>query len=55
MLQRFQRKPTFPLDLESVLDTLYETPEVPKIPSPLERNSEFPTTSKEEPRFPRLN
>ena len=28
MLQGFQRKPTFPLELERVLDTLYETPEV---------------------------
>ena len=28
MLQRFQRKPMFPLELERVLDMLYETPEV---------------------------
>ena len=28
MLQRFQRKPTFPLELERVLDMLYKAPEV---------------------------
>ena len=28
MLQRFQRKPTFPLELERVLYMLYEAPEV---------------------------
>ena len=28
MLQHFQRKTTFPLGLERVLDMLYETPEV---------------------------
>ena len=28
MLQRFQRKPTFPLGTQKGIDTLYETPEV---------------------------
>ena len=39
MLQCFQRKPTFPLELERVLDTLYKTPEFPEIPVPIESNA----------------
>ena len=54
MLQRFQRKPMFPLELERVLDMLYETPEVSQDTRPLSRGTLFPATSQEEPRFPRF-
>ena len=54
MLQRFQRKPTFPLELERVLDMLYETPEVSRDTCPHTRGMLFPATSQEVPLFPRL-
>ena len=58
MLQRFQRKPTFPLDLERVLDMLYEAPEVSRDTRPhsrgmlkfpqVKKNPIFPTSSRDE-------
>ena len=62
MLQRFQRKPTFPLELERVLYMLYEAPEVSpdtrphsrgmlKFPSQV-KNPIFPTSSQDEGRLP---
>ena len=62
MLQRFQRKPTFPLELERVLYMLYEAPEVSpdtrphsrgmlKFP-PQVKNPIFPTSSQDEGRLP---
>ena len=62
MLQRFQRKPTFPLELERVLYVLYEAPEVSpdtrphsrgmlKFP-PQVKNPIFPTSSRDEGRLP---
>ena len=63
MLQRFQRKATFPLELERVLDTLNETPEVSpdtgphsrgtlKFPSQEKKNPVFPASSRNEGRLP---
>ena len=63
MLQRFQRKPTFPLELERVLDTLNETPEVSRdtrphskgmlsFPSQVKKSPVFPASSGDEGRLP---
>ena len=53
MLQRFQRKPTFPLELERVLDTLNETPEVSRDTRPHSRGTlSFPPQVKKSPVFP---
>ena len=63
MLQRFQRKPTFPLELERVLDMLYKAPEVSqdtrphsrgmlKFPPQVKKNPIFPTSSQDEGRLP---
>ena len=63
MLQRFQRKPTFPLELERVLAMLYEIPEVSqdtshhsrgmlKFPPQVKKNPIFPTSSRDEGRLP---
>ena len=49
-LQRFQRKPTFPLELERVLDTIYETPEVSRDTRPHLRGMlSFPQQVKKSP------
>ena len=66
MLQRFQRKPTFPLELERVLDMLYEAPEVSRdtlahsrgmlsFPPQLKKSAVFPTSFGDEGRFPSFN
>ena len=53
MLQRFQRKPTFPLELKRVLDTLNETPEVSRDTCPHSREMlKFPPQVKKSPVFP---
>ena len=63
MLQRFQRKPTFPLELERVLDMLYKAPEVSqdtrphsrgmlKFPPQVKKNPIFLTSSRDEGRLP---
>ena len=63
MLQRFQRKPTFPLELERVLDMLYEAPEVSrdirphsrgtlKLPLEVNKSPVFPSSSQDEGRLP---
>ena len=53
MLQRFQRKPMFPLELERVLDMLYETPEVSRDTHPNSRGMlSFPPQVKKSPVFP---
>ena len=53
MLQRFQRKPTFPLELERVLDMLNETPEVSRDTRPHSRGTlSFPPQVKKSPVFP---
>ena len=63
MLLRFQRKPTFPFELERVLDTLYETPEVSrdtrphsrgtlKFPPQVKKSPIVPTSSRDEGRLP---
>ena len=53
MLQRFQRKATFPLELERVLDTLNETPEVSRDTRPHSRGTlSFPPQVKKSPVFP---
>ena len=53
MLQRFQRKPKFPLELERVLDTLNETPEVSRDTRPHSRGTlSFPPQVKKSPVFP---
>ena len=62
-LQCFQRKPMFPLELERVLDTLYETPEVSrdicphwrgmqKFPPQVKKCPIFPNSSRDEGRLP---
>ena len=54
-LQHFQRKPTFPLRTwKGTRHALGNSRSFPRYPSLLERNTDFPTTSQEEPRFPRL-
>ena len=56
MLQRFQRKPMFPLELERVLDMLYETPEVSRDTRPnLKGTLSFPPQVKKSPIFPASN
>ena len=63
MLQRFQRKPTFPLELERVLDMLYEAPEVSRDTRPhsrgmlrflrqVKKSPVFHTSSRDEGRLP---
>ena len=63
MLQRFQRKPTFPLERERVLDTLYDTTEVSrdirphsrgtlKLPLEVNKSPVFPSSSQDEGRLP---
>ena len=53
MLPHFQRKPTFPLDLERILDMLYETPEVSRDTHPHSRGTVcFPPQVKNSPVFP---
>ena len=53
MLQRFQRKPTFPLELVRVLDMLYETPEVSRDTRPHLRGTlKFPPQVKKSPVVP---
>ena len=53
MLQHFQRKPTFPLELVRVLDMLYETPEVSRDTRPHLRGTlKFPPQVKKSPVFP---
>ena len=63
MLQRFQRKATFPLELERVLDTLNETPEVSRDTRPhsrgtlsflpqVKKSPIFPASSEDEGRLP---
>ena len=53
MLQRFQRKPTFPLELVRVLDMLYETPEVSRDTRPHLRGMlKFPPQVKKSPVVP---
>ena len=53
MLQHFQRKPSSLLELERVLDTLYETPEVgPDMRSHLSGTLRFTTEVKNSPVFP---
>ena len=63
MLQRFQRKPTFPLELKRVLDTLYKTPEVSRVTGPhsrgmlsflpqVKKSPVFPISSQDEDRMP---
>ena len=63
MLQRFQRKPTFPLELERVLDMRCEAPEVSrdtrlhsrgmvKFPPQVKKNPIFLTSSRDEGRLP---
>ena len=53
MLLHFQRKPTFPLELERVLDTLYETPEVSRDTRPHSRGTlNFPPQVKKGPVSP---
>ena len=52
MPQHFQRKPTFFLELERVLDTLYKTPEYSRDTHPHLRGMLFPVTCQEELRFP---
>ena len=53
MLQRFQRKPTFHLELERVPDTFYETPEVSRDTRPHSRGTlSFPPQVKKSPVFP---
>ena len=52
-MQHFQRKPTFPLEHERVLDTLYHTPEVSRDASPHSRGTlSFPPHVKKSPVFP---
>ena len=62
MLQRFQRKPTFHLELERVPDTFYETPEVSRDTRPhsrgtlklllqVKKSPVFPTSSRDEGRL----
>ena len=53
MLQCFQRKPTFPLELVRVLDMLYETPEVSRDTRPHLRGTlKFPPQVKKSPVVP---
>ena len=62
MLQHFQRKPMFPLEIERVLDMLYEAPEVSRDTRPhsrgmlkfpqVKKNPIFPTSSRDECRLP---
>ena len=53
MLQCVQRKPMFPLELERVLDTLYEIAEVSPDTSPhWRRMLRFPPQVKKSPVFP---
>ena len=52
-LQHFQRKPTFPLELERVLDMLYETREVSRDTRPHSRVMlSFPPQVRKPPIFP---
>ena len=52
MLQRFLRKPTFPLELERVLDMLYKTPEVSRDTRTHSRGTlKFPPQVKKSPFF----
>ena len=53
MLQRFQRKPAFPLQLERVLDTVYKTPEDSRYTRPHSRGTlSVPPEGKYSPIFP---
>ena len=53
MLQPFQRKPTFTLEFERVLDTLYETPEITQGTRPHSRGMlSFPPQVKKSPFLP---
>ena len=53
MLQRFQRKPTLPLELKSILNMLYETSEVSHDTCPHLRGTlSFPPQVKKSPVFP---
>ena len=52
MLPHFQRMPMFPLDLERVLDTLYETPEASLDTHPHSRSTlSFPPQVSKSPVF----
>ena len=53
MLPRYQRKPTFLLEHERILDTLYYTPEVSRDTHPHWRGTlSFPPQVKNSPVFP---
>ena len=54
-MQCVQRKPTFPLELERVLDMLQKLQKFPEIPVTTRRNAEFSTTIKKSPVFPASN
>ena len=62
MLQGFQRKPMFPLELERVLDMLYETTEVSRdyrpnsrgtlsLPPQVKKNPDFPASTRDDALF----